>query len=221
MKFLEIPVLAQLASSLEDSVGGECRIFSKIETYSCKRAGSDKKLYKSLDEQYQAELSRSPDASLLSQSPMGPLSDSSSRHTLISLISTLNASFPDYDFCNIKPEQFRKEISFYMIMNSINAALSAVVRDFNTDLALRLWPSIDAEINLKECDIYSYIPDMESDPYAEDGSVWNFNYFFYNKKLKRLVFFTCNCVSNAVKSSVDDGSWMDENTDDEQFDMDD
>ena len=25
---------------------------------------------------------------------------------------------------------------------------------------------------------------MESDPFGEKGSVWSFNYFFYNKKLK-------------------------------------
>ncbi len=30
----------------------------------------------------------------------------------------------------------------------------------------------------------SYKSDMESDPFGEKGSVWSFNYFFYNKKLK-------------------------------------
>lgn len=221
MKFLEVPSLAQLSASLDDVVAGECRIFGRIEAYSCKRAGSDKKLYKYLDEQYQAELSRSPDASILSNSPMGPLSESSSRHTLISLISTLNASFPDYDFCNIKPEQFRKESSYYMVMNSINAALSGVVRHYNTDLCLKLWPSIDNEINIKDCDIYSYVPDLEADPYAEDGSVWSFNYFFYNKKMKRLVFFTCNCVSIlANEVGDDDSSYEDASNEEGQFEMD-
>lgn len=63
-----------------------------------KRAGSDKKLYKELNQQYE-ELSRSPEAQeALSTSPFGPLSLSTSRRTFISLISTLNASFPDYDF---------------------------------------------------------------------------------------------------------------------------
>ena len=63
-----------------------------------KKAGSDKKLYKSLEQQYQDEIARSPDMALLSSSPFGPLNEKQSRLTLIELISTLNAAFQDYDF---------------------------------------------------------------------------------------------------------------------------
>lgn len=41
---------------------------------------------------------------------------------------------------------------------------------------------------------HSYNPDLDSDPFGEDGSLWSFNYFFYNKKLKRIVFFTCRSI---------------------------
>ena len=41
----------------------------------------------------------------------------------------------------------------------------------------------------------SYTPDLESDPFGGDGSLWSFNYFFYNKKLKRIVFFNCRSLS--------------------------
>jgi len=34
-----------------------------------------------------------------------------------------------------------------------------------------------------------------SDPFGEDGSLWSFNYFFYNKKMKRIVLFTCRALS--------------------------
>lgn len=51
------------------------------------------------------------------------------------------------------------------------------------------------EINLKDCDIYSYNPDLMSDPFGEDGSLWSFNYFFYNNKMKRIVLFTCRALS--------------------------
>jgi hypothetical protein len=37
----------------------------------------------------------------------------------------------------------------------------------------------------------SYKSDLESDPFGEKGSVWSFNYFFYNKKLKRILYFRC------------------------------
>lgn len=59
-----------------------------------------------------------------------------------------------------------------------------------------MWDSIDDVINIDDCDIYSYSPDPESDHYEEDAPVWSFNYFFFNKSLKRIVFFTCRCVSN-------------------------
>lgn len=39
---------------------------------------------------------------------------------------------------------------------------------------------------------YSYNPDLDSDPYGEEGSLWSFNFFFYNKKLKRILFFSCH-----------------------------
>jgi hypothetical protein len=35
----------------------------------------------------------------------------------------------------------------------------------------------------------SYKSDLESDPFGEKGSVWSFNYFFYNQKLKRILYF--------------------------------
>ena len=39
----------------------------------------------------------------------------------------------------------------------------------------------------------SYNSDF-SDSYGEEGALWSFNYFFYNKKLKRIVFFTCQAL---------------------------
>jgi hypothetical protein len=35
---------------------------------------------------------------------------------------------------------------------------------------------------------------MDSDPFGEEGTLWSFNYFFHNKKLKRIVFLTCRGV---------------------------
>jgi hypothetical protein len=45
-------------------------------------------------------------------------------------------------------------------------------------------------VELKSCEIYSYVPDMEEDPFS-DGALWSFNYFFFNKELKRIIYFTC------------------------------
>lgn len=88
-------------------------------------------------------------------------------------------------------------------MNSVHANLSSFAGDQYQNLRQALWSSVDDEIELNDCDIYSYNPDLNSDPYGEPGCLWSFNYFFYNKKKKRIVFFTCRAnkyVSPAVYS---------------------
>lgn len=56
-------------------------------------------------------------------------------------------------------------------------------------------------ICLRECDLYCYKSDLETDPFGEKASIWSFNYFFYNKKMKRILYFSCRAVS---KKSLDE-----------------
>jgi hypothetical protein len=37
----------------------------------------------------------------------------------------------------------------------------------------------------------SYRPDGTSDPFSESGIIWSFNFFFHNRKLRRILFLTC------------------------------
>nr|3NR5_A Chain A, Repressor of RNA polymerase III transcription MAF1 homolog [Homo sapiens] len=121
-----------------------------------------------------------------------PLSDKCSRKTLFYLIATLNESFrPDYDFSTARSHEFSREPSLSWVVNAVNCSLFSAVREDFKDLKPQLWNAVDEEICLAECDIYSYNPDLDSDPFGEDGSLWSFNYFFYNKRLKRIVFFSC------------------------------
>ena len=48
----------------------------------------------------------------------------------------------------------------------------------------------------------SYNPDLASDPYGEEGCIWSFNYFFYNKKIKRIVFFSCRAATWVLMSHL-------------------
>lgn len=43
--------------------------------------------------------------------------------------------------------------------------------------------------------MYSYKADTEGDPFNEAASLWSFNYFFFNRKLKRIVCFTAMACS--------------------------
>jgi len=60
---------------------------------------------------------------------------------------------------------------------------------------------VDEAVDMKDCDIYSYKSDLEDDPFGEEGSVWSFNYFFYNKKLKRLLYLCCQAISRQAHDS--------------------
>ena len=146
-------------------------------------------------------------------SPFGPLSQISSRRTFAYLIATLNASHPDYDFSHLlRPTDFRRERSVKSVMNVLNTTLynlrprtSTVIAPVgNTADAAsssigttvppiaqhwgpRMWSLIHQEMNLRECSVYCYAP--EEDPYdGEEGAIWSFNYFFFNKAMKRVCY---------------------------------
>lgn len=118
----------------------DCHVIGGCDLYTTKAAGSDKKLYKdienSLEAQYESLLRLSaslstPQAESLAaslnlsrSSPFGSLSQISSRRTFAYLIATLNASHPDYDFSHIlRPSDFRKERSIRGMMNTIDTTL--------------------------------------------------------------------------------------------------
>eukprot|EP01112_Ceratiomyxa_fruticulosa_P007209 TRINITY_DN1859_c0_g1_i4.p1 TRINITY_DN1859_c0_g1~~TRINITY_DN1859_c0_g1_i4.p1 ORF type:complete len:143 (+),score=18.50 TRINITY_DN1859_c0_g1_i4:431-859(+) len=128
MKFLDIPTLESISLQLNEDLG-DSTLVSRIEAYSCKRVGSDKKLSRSLEQQYCKDKdlahSQSPSESL-STSPFGPLTEVSGRKTLSYLLSTLNASFHDYDFTRARPEQFSKE-SVNSVVSKIDSTLSAAL----------------------------------------------------------------------------------------------
>ncbi|XP_055007120.1 repressor of RNA polymerase III transcription MAF1 homolog isoform X2 [Boleophthalmus pectinirostris] len=237
MKLLENSSFEALSSRLCVETG-ESRILGRIESYSCKMAGDDKHMFKQFCQEGEPHVleALSPPQSTSTISPNqlakssedgeNPLSDKCCRKTIFYLITTLNESFrPDYDFSAARAHEFSREPSLNWVVNAVNSSLfSAVGEDFNS-VGPELWNSIDQEINLQSCDIYSYNPDLDSDPFGEEGSLWSFNYFFYNKKLKRIVFFTCRSVSvlsgyglgsldNELDMELDDEEEMDGFTED-------
>ncbi|KAJ1918488.1 RNA polymerase III-inhibiting protein maf1 [Mycoemilia scoparia] len=213
MKFLQIPTFENINELLKFTTNRRHQLIGRVEAYTCKSAGADKKLYKQLEHRYQvdAEEARlSPEHSSLTTliSPFGPLSQSASRKTLFYLIATLNASFPDYDFrqvykaifISLQADQFKKAPSYQMVVNSINTTLMNLDCPFSVGNS-EIWEAIDQEIDLDNCDVYTYEPDTESDPYADEGAIMSMYHFFFNKRLKRIVFFTCRCISDKVPVS--------------------
>lgn len=89
-----------------------------------------------------------------------------------------------------------------------------------------LWARLEEVIQPAECDVYSYKGDAEGDPFSLSGSLWSFNFFLYNRKLKRILFFTASAISKRGGGGGDDedGGLDDDDDDDARgggaFDMD-
>jgi hypothetical protein len=138
MKFLPLRDFDDVTSALNFDTS-DCHVIGGCDLYTTKAAGSDKKLYRnienSLESQYESLLRLSASVSppldqgpspvnLSRSSPFGPLSQVSSRRTFAYLIATLNASHPDYDFSHIlRPADFRRERSLKAVINTIDSTL--------------------------------------------------------------------------------------------------
>lgn len=203
MKFIETPSLEYINSLLDSIEFGDQAISGKLEAYSCKMTADDKRLFRSLEQQHaDGSLSRSNSlaeagVSASPSSPFGDMTDHQMRKKLVHLIATLNASYPDYDFSTAKAESFTWKTGaeyMHMVKNAIMTALAEADTSLGSSVNLceQLWQQIEAEISPSECDIFSYIPDLDSDPLSE-GKIWSFNYFFYNNRLKKVLFFICSC----------------------------
>lgn len=144
----------------------------------------------------------------LSSSPIGPLSDAGSRKTLIYLILTLNHCFPDYDFSNLRSHHFTKEDGLRKARDTVETRLLEPARMFGAAQAPvleTLWARLEEVIQPAECDVYSYKADTDGDPFNEAASLWSCNYFFFNRRLKRIVCFTAMAFTKSAFDPDGDG----------------
>ena len=178
VKLLEEPRLLEVNMMFAGLQSGTSVIEGRVDLYSCKLAGDDKRVSKSLEQHYIEELQAlgagtSPVGA--GTSPVGPLSDSSSRRTLINLILTLNASFPDYEFSSLRPEDFMKEPALDVVGAKINRDLCWGAQpgtgSAQEALVQKLWSAMEEVICPGECGIYSYQPDTDCDPLSSEGKV--------------------------------------------------
>uniref|UniRef100_M1CZZ0 Repressor of RNA polymerase III transcription MAF1 n=2 Tax=Solanum TaxID=4107 RepID=M1CZZ0_SOLTU len=72
-----------------------------------------------------------------------------------------------------------------------------------------LYKALDEVVKVAECEIYTYNPEADADPFLEKGAIWSYHFFFYNRRLKRVVSFRFSCVSNLVGEGhlLDDSSF--------------
>lgn len=207
MKYLEYTSLERISDFLSHLNLGHCAIESRLEAYSCKHTGADKKLSFSLENEILDYLGKSSETD--SPSPADNFLCRSSRRTLIYLVLTLNHMYPDYDFSAIQAHQYFSEVSWDCFKSTVETYLVDGNEEWSEEtggsLIEALQKSLDEVIKLSECEIYSYDPTDDADPLIEKGSFWSFNFFFYNKRLKRVVGFCCSAQSNLLTNGYGEG----------------
>ena len=230
MKYLENAKLTELTADLyEVPIGQSSRIINgRIEAYTMKRAGNDKKFAHALGQKYVAEIEelqqemaetierrkRSASTSSIQEATakrtkpsrgralsfdyftldsvdqkttLGDFSELATRRLMTDLILTLNASFPDYDFSNVKPSQFEK-LKIETVRKQLYERLSELASfKPQKDWLVEMWMAVNDVIDLRECLIFSFEEEM-----IDEDALWSFHYFFVNKTLRRIVFFTCS-----------------------------
>lgn len=224
MKYLESDIFDAINCALSSIETSEEKIIGRLEAYSCKDTGNDKQLRKQLESKLLEEIEelKTPEFSFSSSivSPFGPLDQTASRRTFFYLIATLNAVFPDYDFSGMRHEVFNKLPSVSMVQNTVQNTLFKIANSPSSNfLQQRIWSAIDETVDLANCDIYSFNPDWNCDPYSDEPTIWSYHFFFVNRNLKRIVLFTYRSVSNISmnKDIYDDEEFYMEDINDDRF----
>nr|POF18586.1 repressor of rna polymerase iii transcription maf1 [Quercus suber] len=165
-----------------------------------------------------------PEIDLSRSSPFGPLSQITARRTFAYLIATLNASHTDYDFSHqLRPSDFHKERSLRSIVQNVDSALQnlrpkhahsylappvlsnsapPIANSVGNEIwSPRMWTLINKEMDLRQCEKYTYAPD--DDPFdGEEGAIWSMHYFFFNKEKKRVCYLYLRGLSVISHSPV-------------------
>ncbi|KAL3501825.1 hypothetical protein ACH5RR_036274 [Cinchona calisaya] len=199
MKYLEYTPLDRINDSLSQVNLGERTIKGCLEAYSCKHTGTDKKLSLSLENEILDYLGKSSDTD--SSSP-GEYLYTSSRKTLIYLLLTLYHMYPDYDFSAVQAHQFFTEESWDCFKQIFDTYMFEASKEWleanECPLLETLYKALDEVVKLAECEIYSYNAEADADPFLERGAIWSYHFFFYNRRLKRVVSFRFSCLSNLL-----------------------
>ncbi|SPJ76139.1 related to MAF1 Protein required for sorting of Mod5p [Fusarium torulosum] len=150
MEYLPVQDFEAVTSALNFNTP-DCNVTGGCDLYTTKSTGSDKKLYKNIDNDLNSQheallklgaslspperahmLATSPSMQLFSHSSaFGPLSELSSRKTFAYLIATLNASHPHYDFSHVlRPNDFKRERNLRRVMVNLDSILQNVRPNF-------------------------------------------------------------------------------------------
>lgn len=148
-------------------------------------------------------------------SALGDFHETQTRRLLSDLILTLNLSFPDYDFGNVRPTHFQK-LSVEEVRAHVNERLSEVASTRPAEGFLtRVWNTLHEVISLsqQETVVYKFTPSESNDTSfltqtlveEEDATpLWSFVYFFVNRTQRRILLFCCVETMEQPQSTEED-----------------
>ena len=87
--------------------------------------------------------------------------------TLSFLNSTMNMIFPDYDFADIEPIHFAKNLTIESVVNFVRTTLMSIGISKSSsemnEICRIIWDAVDYVVVMNECEIYSFEPNDPED----------------------------------------------------------
>ncbi|CAH8517378.1 unnamed protein product [Heterobilharzia americana] len=203
MKLLEQVNLECLSSQLS-SASKRFKIDARLESYSCKMVSEEKRQFRELVSRlHGAESHESPTLYLGSSQTLrdlheltGQVIDPQTFRMSIIQDQSPTLFWAYYDFLTARSDEFCLEPELWLVKHYISRFCSIYVDKYE-DIAPQLWTVIGEEIIPDQCRIYSYRPDHLSDPYSS-GCLASFNYFFHNRLLRRILFFSLRVLNDSL-----------------------
>jgi len=225
MKYLICPKLDKAMNMIDGFNLGDTVLGARVEAWSCKMTTDDKRLAKEVEKRVVHDIPKMSTSPLVG-SPLGQPSSAASLKLLVDLIATLNATYPDYDFSDVRPDEFDHDNSAQAAINTINNLVLSRMEQSMPGFQKEFWQIVDEIMELDKCEVYIYNPDPESDVFSV-GRVWSLVYFFFNKKANRMLFFHASATNKlhtspakkathsncAVDEEIEDISMMEDDED--------
>jgi hypothetical protein len=118
------------------------------------------------------------------------------------LLSAMSSAFPDFDFCDVCPWNFKRILAPEKAQADINWAFQTQIDDCESLLTL-MWLTLEKEISPAACSIYAYETDRP-DAFSESGAAFNLCYFFLNEKSGKVVLVHLREGADVFDSDDDD-----------------
>eukprot|EP00019_Armaparvus_languidus_P007677 CAMPEP_0168589942 /NCGR_PEP_ID=MMETSP0420-20121227/6288_1 /TAXON_ID=498008 /ORGANISM="Pessonella sp." /LENGTH=183 /DNA_ID=CAMNT_0008625537 /DNA_START=148 /DNA_END=699 /DNA_ORIENTATION=- len=134
--------------------------------------------------------------------PGAPSSSSDVNKIVLLLVDTLCEMFEDYEFSDAAAEHFVLLTSAADAQATINQQLNASCNNASHEQLHAVWSLLREEIDVDDSSVYSYAPPFDN-PFDPPGTLWHFNYFFYDRKRKRIMLIYASSMNRTEDNRND------------------